>query len=68
MTQMTAWKKQLMGKVAKLFANGRQRRADQATEEQDLYEQIGRQKIEMACLGDPALHRVRVCCRRARRS
>ena len=36
-----------MAQVAELFADGRQRRADQATNEQELYEQIGRLKIEV---------------------
>jgi hypothetical protein len=33
--------------VAELFADGRQRRAEQATDEQELYEQIGRLKMEV---------------------
>jgi putative transposase len=44
---LTVWKKNLMARVAGLFADGRQRRADQATDEQELYEQIGRLKIEV---------------------
>ena len=32
-SQVTAWKKQLMAQVAELFADGRQRRADQAPED-----------------------------------
>jgi len=47
---VTAWKKQLMAQVAELFADGRQRRADQATDEQGLYEQIGRLKMEVEWL------------------
>ena len=35
-SQVTAWKKLLMAQVAELFADGRQRRADQATDEQEL--------------------------------
>jgi transposase len=46
-SQVTAWKKQLMAQVAEPFADGRQRRADQATDEQELCEQIGRLKIEV---------------------
>ena len=42
-SQVTAWKKQLMAQVAELFVDGRQRRGDQATDEQELYEQIGRE-------------------------
>ena len=49
-SQVTAWKKQLMAQVAELFADGRQRRADQATDEQELYEQIGRLKMEVEWL------------------
>ena len=37
-------------KVAELFADGRQRRPDQATDEQDLFEQIGRLKMEVEWL------------------
>ena len=48
--QVTAWKKQLMAQVAELFADGRQGRADQATDEQELYEQIGRLKMEVEWL------------------
>ena len=49
-SQVTAWKKQLMAQVTELFADGRQRRADQATDEQELYEQIGRLKMEVEWL------------------
>jgi putative transposase len=49
-SQVTAWKKQLMAQVADLFADGRQRRAEQATDEQELYEQIGRLKMEVEWL------------------
>ena len=45
-SQVTAWKKQLVAQVAELFADGRQRRADRATDEQELYEPIGRLKVE----------------------
>ena len=44
---MTAWKKQLFGQVSELFADGRQRRADQAADEHELCEQIGRLKMEV---------------------
>jgi hypothetical protein len=37
-------------KVAELVADGRQRRADQATDEQELWEQIGRLKMEVEWL------------------
>jgi hypothetical protein len=36
--------------VAELFADGRQRRGEQATDEQELYEQIGRLKMEVEWL------------------
>ena len=36
-SQVTAWKKQLMAQVAELVADGRQRLAEQATDEQDIY-------------------------------
>jgi transposase len=49
-SQVTSWKKQLMAQVAELFADGRQRRADQATGEQELFEQIGRLKMEVEWL------------------
>jgi len=39
-----------MAQVAELFADERQRRADQATDEQELYEQIGRLKMEVEWL------------------
>ena len=45
--QVTAWKKQLMAEVAELFADGRKRRTAQATDEGELYEQIGRLKMEV---------------------
>ena len=48
--QVTAWKKQLMAQVAELFADGRQRRPDQGTDEEELYEQIGRLKMEVKWL------------------
>jgi transposase-like protein len=46
-SQVTSWKKQLMAQVADLFADGRHRRADQTTDEQERYEQIGRLKMEV---------------------
>ena len=49
-SQVTAWKKQLMGQVVELFVDGRQRRPDQTTDEQELYEQIGRLKMEVEWL------------------
>jgi len=49
--QVTAWKKQLLEGVAGLFEDGRTRRADEtATQEEELYEQIGRLKMEVEWL------------------
>ncbi len=48
--QVTAWKKHLMAQVAELVADGRQRRAEEATDEHELYEQIGRLKMEVEWL------------------
>ena len=58
-SQVTAWKKQLMAQVAELFADGRQRRADQATDEQELFEQIGRLKMEVEWLKKSCRGRLR---------
>lgn len=49
-SQVTAWKKRLMARVAELFADGRQRRPDQGTDEEELHEQIGRLKMEVEWL------------------
>lgn len=45
-SRVTAWKKPLT-QVAELFADGRQRRADQAADGQELDKQIGRLKMEV---------------------
>jgi hypothetical protein len=46
-SQVTAWKKRLLEGAPELFADGRrQRKDDQAADEQELYEQIGRLKME----------------------
>ena len=50
-SQVTAWKKQLMGQMAELFVDGRQRRPEQATDEQELYEQICRLYTKRPFLG-----------------
>ena len=49
-SQVTAWKKQLMAQVAELFADGRQRRTEQALDEEAINEQIGRLKMEVEWL------------------
>lgn len=49
--QVAAWKKQLLEHAAELFADGRRRGADEpSTDEQELYEQIGRLKMEVEWL------------------
>ena len=45
-SQVTAWKKYLLEQAAGLFEDGRQRRDESAADEQELYEQIGRLKME----------------------
>ena len=49
-SQVTAWKKQLLEQVSGLFEDGRQRRDERAANEQELYEQIGRLKMEVEWL------------------
>jgi transposase-like protein len=49
-SQVTAWKKQLLEQAAGLFEDGRQRRDESAADEQELYEQIGRLKMEVEWL------------------
>jgi putative transposase len=51
-TQIHKWKKQLVGGAAELFRDGRLARetADQAAEQAELYEQIGRLKMELEWL------------------
>ena len=49
-SQVTAWKKQLLEQAAGLFEDGRQRRDDTAANEQQLFEQIGRLKMEVEWL------------------
>jgi putative transposase len=48
--QVAAWKKQLLEGAAGLFEDGRGRRAEEATHEEELYEQIGRLKMEVEWL------------------
>ena len=46
--QVSAWKKQLLEQVAELFADGRSRKKDETSAgEEQLYEQIGRLKMEV---------------------
>ena len=50
-SQVTAWKKRLLEGVGELFADGRQKRSDESgVDEQQLYEQIGRLKMEVEWL------------------
>jgi putative transposase len=49
-SQVTAWKKQLLEQAVGLFEDGRQRRDESAANEQELYEQIGRLKVEVEWL------------------
>jgi putative transposase len=49
-SQVTAWKKQLLDQAAGLFEDGRMRRDESSANEQELYEQIGRLKMEVEWL------------------
>jgi putative transposase len=49
-SQVTAWKKQLLEQAAGLFEDGRTRRDETAANEQELFEQIGRLKMEVEWL------------------
>jgi putative transposase len=49
-SQVTAWKKQLLEQAIGLFEDGRGRRDESAANEQELYEQIGRLKMEVEWL------------------
>lgn len=50
-SQVTAWKKQLLERAEGLFEDGRLgRRDEQAAQEEELYEQIGRLKMEVEWL------------------
>ena len=49
--QITAWKKQLLEGAAGLFKDGRSKRAvEDGADEEELYEQIGRLKMEVEWL------------------
>ncbi len=50
-SQVTAWKKRLLEGVPELFADGRRKRSeDEGASEQELFEQIGRLKMEVEWL------------------
>jgi len=49
-SQVTAWKKQLLSGAAELFADGRGSQKATTAAEQELYEQIGRLKMEVEWL------------------
>ena len=49
-SQVTAWKKQLLEQAVGLFEDGRTRRDETAANEQELFEQIGRLKMEVEWL------------------
>lgn len=50
-TQVAAWKRRLLEGAPELFGDGRSSRRDEATpDEQELYEQIGRLKMEVEWL------------------
>ena len=49
-SQVTSWKKQLLTGVPDLFADGRSRKEDSSADEQELYEQIVRLKMEVEWL------------------
>ena len=49
-SQITAWKKQLLEGAVGLFEDGRTKRAEEAADEEELYEQIGRLKMEVEWL------------------
>lgn len=50
-SQVTAWKKRLLEGVTELFADGRQQHQDErSANEEELFEQIGRLKMEVEWL------------------
>jgi transposase-like protein len=49
-SQVTAWKKLLLSGAPELFADGRTRQDESSADEQELYEQIGRLKMEVEWL------------------
>ena len=50
-SQVTAWKKQLLAQAPELFEDGRRRRGEErSADEEELYAQIGRLKMEVEWL------------------
>lgn len=49
-SQVTAWKKQLLNQAADLFQDGRRKAQDSVVQEEELYAQIGRLKMEIEWL------------------
>jgi transposase-like protein len=49
-SQVTAWKKQLLDQAADLFQDGRRKSQDSVIQEEELYSQIGRLKMEIEWL------------------
>lgn len=49
-TQISAWKRRLVEGAAELFEDGRRRPAASGISEEELYEQIGRLKVELEWL------------------
>jgi putative transposase len=50
-SQVTSWKKQLLERASGLFEDGRRKPADgQSPKEEELFEQIGRLKVEVEWL------------------
>lgn len=49
-SQVTSWKKQLLRGAPEVFADGRARTDEKSVHEEELYEQIGRLKMEVEWL------------------
>lgn len=45
--QVAKWKRRLVEQAAELFQDGRRRPSDQGPDERELYEEIGRLKVEL---------------------
>lgn len=45
--QVAKWKRRLVEQASELFQDGRRRASDQGPEEKELYEEIGRLKVEL---------------------